>query len=243
MSFRMLDLFCGVGGAGKGLQRAGFFVKGHDIVTPSDYGGDVFENRDALFALRILLNMKANRYPLPYDGVWTSPPCQGYGATAKGNATRKKKVGRQDHPRLIHVIRPMLEELGLPYVIENVAGAPIRRDVMLCGEMFGLRVIRHRYFELGGGWPIVPLEHPEHRGRVAGMRHGEWFEGPYFAVYGQGGGKGTVEQWRDAMGIDWTWNHREIAEAIPPAYSEHLGRALMWKLTTESHSTSDNRST
>jgi DNA (cytosine-5)-methyltransferase 1 len=107
-------------------------------------------------------------------------------------------------------------------VIENVAGAPIRRDLVLCGEMFGLSVIRHRFFELGG-WTADRPEHRKHRGRVAGMRHGEWFTGPYFAVYGDGGGKGSVAQWQEAMGIDWTDVRKEIAEAIPPAYTEFIG--------------------
>jgi DNA (cytosine-5)-methyltransferase 1 len=114
----------------------------------------------------------------------------------------------------------------LPFVIENVQGSAVRRDLTLCGEMFGLAVIRHRYFEVEG-LPVVQPAHIKHRGRVAGMRHGEWFTGPYFAVYGDGGGKGSVAQWREAMGIDWTWNRKEIAEAIPPAYTEYVGRQLV----------------
>jgi hypothetical protein len=70
-------------------------------------------------------------------------------------------------------------------------------------------------------------EHKPHRGRVAGWRHGEYFDGPYFAVYGLGGGKGTVAQWQTAMGIDWTTERHEIAEAIPPAYTEFIGAGLI----------------
>jgi DNA (cytosine-5)-methyltransferase 1 len=92
--------------------------------------------------------------------------------------------------------------------------------------MFGLKVIRHRYFELGG-WRARPAAHQPHRGRVAGWRHGKFYDGPYFAVYGDGGGKGTVEQWQDALGIDWTSDRRELAEAIPPAYTEFIGRQLI----------------
>jgi hypothetical protein len=95
--------------------------------------------------------------------------------------------------------------------------------LMLCGEMFGLAVIRHRIFESPWAYAIEQPRHVKHRGRVAGMRHGEWFEGPYFQVYGEGGGKGTVAQWRQAMSIDWTWNRKSIAEAIPPAYMEYIG--------------------
>jgi DNA (cytosine-5)-methyltransferase 1 len=95
--------------------------------------------------------------------------------------------------------------------------------------MFGLEVIRHRYFELSG-WTMQPPAHKPHRGRVAGYRHGEWFTGPYFAVYGDGGGKGTVAEWQRAMGIDWTTNRKNIAEAIPPAYAEFVGRGLIQHL-------------
>jgi hypothetical protein len=112
-------------------------------------------------------------------------------------------------------------------MIENVAGAPLRKDLMLCGEMFGLRVIRHRFFEFSDVRLAPVAVHKAHRGRVSGMRHGEWFEGPYYAVYGEGGGKGSVAEWREAMGIDWTWNRKSIAEAIPPAYSELIGKHLM----------------
>lgn len=96
--------------------------------------------------------------------------------------------------------------------------------------MFGLGVIRHRYFELGG-WSTRNPTHITHRGRVAGYRHGQWFDGPYFAVYGDGGGKGTVAQWQYAMGIDWTADRREIAEAIPPAYTHFIGEQILETIT------------
>jgi DNA (cytosine-5)-methyltransferase 1 len=116
--------------------------------------------------------------------------------------------------------------LQVPTVIENVQGSDLRRDFTLCGEMFGLGVIRHRYFEVSG-FEAKPTPHLPHRGRVAGYRHGEWFDGPYFAVYGEGGGKGTVAQWQVAMGMDWTDNRKSIAEAIPPAYTRFLGGQVM----------------
>lgn len=111
-------------------------------------------------------------------------------------------------------------------MIENVAGAPLRKDLMLCGEMFGLRVIRERYFELHGVHVEQPVHLP-HKGRVTGWRHGEYYAGPYVAVYGRGGGKGSVPQWQDAMGIDWTSSRESLAEAIPPAYTEYIGRKLI----------------
>ena len=97
--------------------------------------------------------------------------------------------------------------------------------------MFGLGVIRHRYFELSGFLAPQP-KHRKHRGRVAGYRHGQWYEGPYVAVYGDGGGKGTVPEWQTAMGIDWTDDRKSIAEAIPPAYSLFVGLHLRAHLLT-----------
>jgi DNA (cytosine-5)-methyltransferase 1 len=89
--------------------------------------------------------------------------------------------------------------------------------------MFGLGVIRHRYFEVSG-FAATPPAHKPHRGRVRGWRHGTYYDGPYVAVYGDGGGKGPVEEWQAAMGIHWTDDRKALAEAIPPAYTEHIGR-------------------
>lgn len=97
---------------------------------------------------------------------------------------------------------------------------------LLDGEMFGLRVIRHRNYELGG-WTMAQPHHPKHRGRVAGWRHGVYHDGPYVAVYGDGGGKGSVAEWQEAMGISWTSERKELAEAIPPAHAEAIGSSLL----------------
>jgi hypothetical protein len=219
---RLLDLFCGAGGATKGYQRAGFHVTGVDIVPQPNYCGDEFIRSDAVAYLAV--------HGHEYDAIHASPPCQTHSALTKGNRVR----GWQDgHVDLIPVTRDLLDHAARrPYVIENVQGSELRRDLTLCGEMFGLDVIRHRYFELGGWFAMQPI-HVPHRGRVAGMRHGEWFTGPYFAVYGDGGGKGTVAQWQAAMGIDWTDDRRELAEAIPPAYTEYVGAALLAHLAEE----------
>jgi hypothetical protein len=162
-----------------------------------------------------------------FDAIHASPPCQANTALTKGNRARGWK---DDHVDLIPETRELLDAAGLPYVIENVQGATMRRDLTLCGEMFGLGVIRHRYFELGG-WSTEAPEHVPHRGRVAGYRHGQWYEGPYFAVYGNGGGKGSVEQWQTAMGIDWISGRVLLAEAIPPAYTEFVGARLLEEVT------------
>jgi hypothetical protein len=215
---RLLDLFSCAGGAAMGYHRAGFDVVGVDIDAQPRYP---FEHHqaDALDVLRRLAAGWAfGGYLLEdFDAIHASPPCQGY--------TALKAVHGNTWPLLIDPVRDLLERIGLPYVIENVQGAPIRRDLTLCGEMFGLGVIRHRYFELGG-WQASAPEHVPHRGRVRGWRHGQYFEGPYLAVHGEGGGKGTVAEWQAAMGIDWTDNRREIAEAIPPAYTQYIGAQL-----------------
>lgn len=213
---RLLDLFCGAGGAGMGYYRAGFDVIGVDINPQPNYPFEFFR-MDAVEWLR-----SAVEHGLTFDAVHTSPPCQASCALIKGN----QKATADNHINLIPEVRSLLAELNVPTVIENVQGSDLRRDLTLCGEMFGLGVIRHRYFEIGNATVEQPV-HKKHRGRVAGYRHGEWFDGPYFAVYGDGGGKGTVAQWQQAMGIDWTDVRKEIAEAIPPAYTELIGWQLL----------------
>jgi len=205
---RVLDLFCCAGGAAMGYHRAGFEVIGVDITPQPRYPFEFIEGD----ALKILKSLDLSEFDL----VHASPPCQYDAAITRGTNRRL----RHTYPNLYPETQAALAESGVPYVIENPAARP---DMVLCGEMFGLEVIRHRRFELGG-WLAPAPEHRRHRGRVAGMRHGVWYSGPYFAVYGSGGGKGTVAQWQRAMGIDWTDVRREIAEAIPPAYTEYIGR-------------------
>lgn len=225
---RLLDLFSCAGGAAMGYHRAGFEVFCVDI-APQRNCPFPFHLGDALKVMAALSTEAAVDFVHPdgsiewltaqdFAAVHASPPCQGYTALAA--------VHGNEWPLLIEPVRDALDAWGVPYVIENVQGSPLRRDLTLCGEMFGLGVLRHRYFELGG-WSATPREHLPHRGRVAGWRHGKYFDGPYFAVYGNGGGKGTVAQWQKAMGIDWTADRHELAEAIPPAYSEYLGAQLL----------------
>ena len=206
---RLLDLFCCAGGAAVGYHRAGFEVVGVDIAPQPNYPFE-FVQGDALEFLAA--------HGREFDAVHASPPCQGY--------TALRAVHGNEWPLLIDATRDLLDQVGRPYVIENVQGSPLRRDMTLCGEMFGLGVIRHRYFELGG-WSGVAPAHRPHRGRVRGWRHGVYFDGPYLAVHGEGGGKGTVAEWQAAMGIDWTSVRREIAEAIPPAYNGVRGWSVV----------------
>lgn len=208
---RLLDLFCGAGGAAMGYHRAGFVVVGVDIAPQPHYPFE-FHREDALDVLA--------KHGREFDAVHASPPCQASTALTKGTNQGREYVN------LIPETRHALRALGAPSVIENVQGSDLRRDLTLCGEMFGLDVIRHRYFEVSGFLPVRP-EHVPHRGRVRGWRHGAYFDGPYVAVYGDGGGKGSVSEWQRAMGMDWTSDRKAIAEAIPPAYTEFIGAQLL----------------
>lgn len=214
---RILDSYCGVGGASWGYHLAGWEVWGVDIFPQPNFPWpDRFIQADALEFL--------HEHGGEFDAHHSGPPCQASTALTKG--TNAAMGWGQTHFDLIEDTRTVLTDWGKPFVIENVQGAALRKDVTLCGEMFGLEVIRHRHFELEG-WSTYRPMHKPHRGRVKGWRHGEYFDGPYFAVYGDGGGKGTVTEWQRAMGIDWTDVRVEIAEAIPPAYTQWLGRKLM----------------
>ena len=208
---KLIDLFCGAGGAAQGYIDAGFDVTGIDIEPQPDYPG-TFIQGDALTYLAA--------HGHEYVAAHGSPPCQASCTLTKG--TNKGNY----YLNLIPDTRAAFALLGVPTVIENVQGSDLRRDYTLCGEMFGLGVLRHRYFEVSGFEP-APIPHKAHRGRVSGWRHGEWFDGPYVAVYGEGGGKGTVAQWQTAMGMHWTNNRKSIAEAIPPAYTRFIGEHLM----------------
>jgi DNA (cytosine-5)-methyltransferase 1 len=214
----LLDLFCGAGGAGEGYRRAGFEIVGVDIVPQLDYPGTM--------VIANALDYVADNWRR-FDAIHASPPCQ-----ASSTLTKGTNKGRE-YAQLIPETRRLLHATGLPTVIENVQGSDLRRDLTLCGEMFGLGVIRHRYFELGGGFAAAQPAHKPHRGRVRGWRHGVYHDGPYLAVYGEGGGKGSVSEWQEAMGIDWTDDRKAIAEAIPPAYSHYIGERLMTHLRLE----------
>lgn len=201
----LLDICCGVGGATRGYQLAGYRVVGVDLEAQPDYCGDDFVQGDGIAFLE--------QHGHKFDAIHASWPCQASTALTKG--TNKGRT----YPQLIPAGRVAMKATGRPWVIENVAGAPIRKDLMLCGETFGLGVLRHRFFEFADGVQPPTVTHKPHRGRVQGWRHGQYFDGPYLAVYGEGGGKGSVEQWQDAMGIHWTTDRKAIAEAIPPAYA------------------------
>ena len=205
---RMLDLFCGAGGAATGYFRAGITdITGIDN-RPQPRYPFTFIQANALDYI--------NHHAQDFDVIHASPPCQAYTA---GNRHLRAK-GLIHPPDLVAPTRRALQRTGKPYVIENVPGAPLHNPVMLCGTMFDLRVIRHRLFEIHP--PLLILTPPcNHQGTVRG--------GDYAGVYGCG--HNPKAQWPTAMGIDWMTTP-ELTQAIPPAYTEFIGRHLIRNLAT-----------
>lgn len=149
-----------------------------------------------------------------FDAAHASPPCQG----DMGQATHK--LVTRDVPVLIDPFRELLEASGLPYVIENVVGAPLRQPIMLCGSMFGLDVKRHRLFELDGFDILQPeCNHAAWRNLYpTHARKDKAQMSPVVHVYGTGGGAGKdIDLWRRVMGVEWMQTKAEISESIPPA--------------------------
>lgn len=207
MKPRALDLFCGAGGAGMGLHRAGFEVVGVDIRPQPRYPFE-FHQSDAL------------TFPLEgFDFIWASPPCQAHTAL-------KTMHNAKSHLDLIPETRRRLQSCGGPWVIENVPGAPLGMGIQLCGTSFGLgaggaELRRHRHFEssmmlLGAPCdhrlPVIGVYggHARNRKRSVGSRGARDF-------YGKAG---------EALGIDWM-TIAELSQAIPPAYAEFIGRQVL----------------
>lgn len=210
-----LDLFSGAGGIAAGFISRGHQMTGVDILPLAGVYPGNFVQGDAL--------EYAYDCAKDFDFIISGPPCQFDSMLTAGTNQHRKHM----YPEYTRATMAFLRELGKPYIIENPPGnTPIRRDRMLCGEMFNLRVIRHRWFEVGGGWETKRRLHKPHRGRVQGWRHGEYYDGYYFAVYGDGGGKGSIKEWQDAMGIDWMHERKLLAEAIPPAYGRWFAKYL-----------------
>jgi DNA (cytosine-5)-methyltransferase 1 len=210
---RLLDLFCGAGGCTKGFQRAGFYVVGVDLRPQPNYCGDEFIQADALEVLRlgIVAGPAALDYAGPVSGfaaIAASPPCQHDADVTAWRGTP------DDHPDLILPTKELLIETGLPYVLENVRGAArkgkLRGDLMLCGSMFGLPIRRHRYFEMNWEMPWGVTNSCGHSPEDYSFDHG---------------GKQPESVYRDAMGCEWM-TVQESREAIPPAYTKHIGRFL-----------------
>ena len=203
---RALDLFCGAGGVSVGLQRAGFEVTGVDIKPQPKYPF-AFVRGDAL---------RPPFHLSDFDLVWASPPCQAY-TMMQGLMTRGQK---KDHPKMVEPVRAMLGAAGVPYVIENVIGAPLLNSFKLCGSSFGLGVRRHRIFESSF---LVLAPHCRHHEQPEPIAvYGDHPQQPGDRTYRVNRAR-TLKEGQEAMGIDWMpW--RELTQAIPPAYSEYIAR-------------------
>jgi len=206
---KLLDLGCGAGGATRGYQQAGFHVTGVDHRPQPHYIGDEFVLADML------------EVPLGgYDAIHASPPCQdwsvlhrNYGAAAHGTGW------------LLEATLSRLRGQALPWVVENVVGAPLPSAIELCGASFGLGASgldlnRHRRFQTSFPLLAPPCQH--RRGKTIG-------------VYGNGtnrwhrtklGRNLTTAEQREAMGIGWM-NRAGLAQAVPPAYTRFIGEALL----------------
>jgi DNA (cytosine-5)-methyltransferase 1 len=200
---RLLDLFCCAGGAAMGYHRAGFEVVGVDIEPQPRYPFE-FHQADAM------------TFPLDgFDAIHASPPCQAYSW-----ATKQWRDRGNEYPDLVAATRQRLMLAGVPYVIENVPGAPLINPVILNGPMFGMLIHRTRLFECSFDVPFFLL--PQAGGRATEMgrppKDNEY-------LYPVGHFSGVAEA-RQRMGIDWM-NQGELAQAIPPAYTEYIGRQLM----------------
>jgi DNA (cytosine-5)-methyltransferase 1 len=213
----VLDLFSCSGACSVGYSAAGFkVVRAVDIAPRPRYPfQDVFHQGDALEFVQENRDWIRDNVDL----VHASPPCQAKCALTLG--TNAHMAGR--YVDLYPPTRDLLYDLGVPATIENPDARP---DVVLCGEMFGLGVLRHRNIELVG-WSAPKPKHVKHRGYVRGWRHGEYHDGPYIAAYGDGGGKATVPEMQAAMGIPWTDVREELTEALPPAYARWVGEQFL----------------
>lgn len=205
-----LDLYCGQGGCSVGYARAGFEMTGVDI-NPQPHYPYRFVQADALTYLA--------EHWREYDFIHASPPCQGY------SITKNLKTATANHPMLIEPTREALVATSLPYVIENVPGAPLLNPLMLCGSMFNLGVLRHRLFECNPPiWfppgpchhigPVMPIWWKSRREALAA--------GKTFAYITVAGKSYLMPEGKRAMRIDWM-TRDGLSQAVPPAYTEFVG--------------------
>lgn len=216
---RLLDLCSCAGLGARGYIAAGWEVTGVDKSAQPRYPGR--------HIVADVLTLDPEWIAENFDAIHASPPCQ-------HDTVLKYRYTENLHPDLIDPVRELLDRTGLPYVIENVAGArgKLHNPVMLCGLMFpGLRVFRHRYFEVSG-FDLAQLAHPPHRGVLCHTvdrrkahygRTDEWTD--FVSV--NGGGNSSAAAAADAMGVPGLgFTKRELNEGLPPAYTKHIGEAL-----------------
>lgn len=201
---RLLDLYCGAGGASMGYHRAGFEVVGVDINYQKNYPF-YFVQGDAIEYLK--------QWGHTFDAVHASPPCQRHSAMSNCRPGLA-----EEYPDLIEPTREALQANGKPWVMENVPGSPLIDPVVLCGHMFGRELYRHRLFE--ADFDIPQPVHPTHNKPAS--KAGHWKPGTVMSISGH---IAPIAKAREVMEIDWT-NREELAESIPPYYTEYVGRYL-----------------
>ena len=207
---KLLDLYCKAGGASRGYQLAGFEVVGVDIKKQKRYPYEFIQAE----CLELMKDMEFLR---SFDVIAASPPCQTHSITQHLRNAQGKSTDKID---LIPQTREALVASGKPYVIENVPGSPLINPIQMCGSHFELKVRRHRRFE--SNLPLIgsPCKHKE-QGKPVGIYGSMRDEIP-----GGGHTAKTIEQAREAMGIDWMiWG--ELVEAIPPIYTQEIGKQLL----------------
>ena len=220
MTFRVLDLFCGGGGSSVGYAQVGFEVRGVDLTGQLEYPYQ-FDQADALYYL--------SKNHDAFDAFVASPPCRDHSILANCG------IGQDGTGSLLVETREALQALGKPYVIENVEGAEMPNHVTLCGSMFELGTVthqlkRHRQFE--SSFPIPqPMDHClEDQRPVIGLYGGRPRDRRKSST--TKGTSGTTLPFIDAqqaMGIDWL-PIKPLCQAIPPAYTEYIGRYLLKEL-------------
>lgn len=214
---RLLDLFCGAGGAGMGYYQAGFEVTGVDIHPQKRYPFR-FVQGDAIEYLY--------KHGHEYDVIHASPPCQTH--TKLNNIKKIQASTEQRYLDLVPQTRELLQMIAKPYVIENVVGAPLLNPTLLCGSMFGLKVYRHRLFETS--WYCFAPPHYPHKDKTPPSGRGVSPKG--FISINSGGARNIPEGYTAAgyksmaMGIDWM-TQKELTEAIPPAFTRWIGEQLL----------------
>ena len=206
---KLLDLFCGAGGASAGYAAAGFEVHGVDLKHGKRYPY-TYVRADVLDVLR------DKNYLDQFDVIHASPPCQTHSITQHLRNAQGKTTSKLD---LIPETRAAFIESGKPYIIENVPGSPLINPIQLCGSSFGLKVRRHRLFESNMALVGSVCDHKS-QGRPIGVYGSLNDEIPK-----SGKTAATIDEARNAMGISWAiWT--ELVEAIPPAYTKYLGGQL-----------------
>jgi DNA (cytosine-5)-methyltransferase 1 len=214
---KLLDLYCKAGGASKGYQLAGFEVVGVDIKKQKRYPYE-FIQADCLELMKDMDFLRS------FDVITASPPCQTHSITQHLRNAQGKSTDKID---LIPQTREALVASGKPYVIENVPGSPLINPIKMCGSAFGLKVRRHRLFESNIQLTSSICNHKE-QGKPVGIYGSMRDEIP-----GGGHTAKTIEQAREAMGIDWMiWG--ELVEAIPPVYTENIGKQILDVLVSKS---------